>query len=140
MLTVKVAEVPDVDGLIVRIQDLQDRIDAAESEVDEIKDEAGNLAASVVEVLEDEDAEAGDLGDTVAHYQVKNIDRFFTVYEFQDEEEDMIREEFEDHDLLVYRDGAAIWSDGRILVAPSEEMLSDEDFEFEAGWVGEGIL
>ena len=139
MLTVKVKEIPDVDGLMIEIRDLQERIEATEREVDDLKGEAESLGASVADLLEGADAE-GDLGDTIRHYQVKSLAAFFSVYEFSPEDQETIREQFEDGDLLVYQDAGVLWSDGRILIEPSEEFISDDDFEFEAGWVGGGVL
>lgn len=127
-----------MDGLAMEIQDLQDRIEATENELDELKGEAESFAGVVAEVLDDEGE--GDLGDTIAHYKVEDLGRFFMVYVLDDEEENMIRERFEDHDLFVYLDGAALWDDGEILVSPDGEFMADADFEFEAGWVGDGVL
>lgn len=69
----------------------------------------------------------------LSRYIVADIDAFFEVYHFEPEEEDAIRERWEDENIIVNQDGSAEWADSEeILTDGLDEPLSDVDFEEEA--------
>lgn len=92
----------------------------------------------VVDGLEEE-ADEGLQG-TIPHYRVRDIDRFFEVYEFSAAEQEYIRRKWQDHDIYVYMDSAVIWSDGDILVGPAPGVMDILDFHLEARCCGGDLM
>jgi len=87
------------------------------------------------EIEDDEDLESVDQeleGMPIPHYEVEDLDEFFEVYEFDDSEQDAIREKSRDHRLFVYQDGSVLWQDGDILCDPADELLDIDSFRREA--------
>jgi hypothetical protein len=68
----------------------------------------------------------------IPHYEVVDVRKFFEVYDFDDSEEDAIREKSLDDRLFVYQDGGVLWEDGDILFEPGGEFLDIDSFRSEA--------
>jgi len=67
------------------------------------------------------------------HYKVNNLDQFFSIYEFDEEEQREIRERFEAGDeLYVRQDGSVFWKEDILEREPGAELVRDDDFRQEA--------
>lgn len=71
------------------------------------------------------------------HYKVNDLDGFFSIYEFDEEEQAKIGERFESGDALYVRqDGSVFWKEDVLEREPAAELLRDDDFRREAELCG----
>ena len=80
-----------------------------------------------------------DWAGTVGCYQVVDIDKFFEVYELNQDEQEAVRERWNYDHLYVYQDGSAIWDTGEVLTAAMDQPLNEEAFRVEAEAAGSTI-
>ena len=77
-----------------------------------------------------------DWDEIVGCYEVVDIDKFFDVYELNEDEQEAVRERWEQDGLWVYHDGTVIWHSGDVLMDAMDEPLSEQAFRAEAAAAG----
>lgn len=70
------------------------------------------------------------------YYEVRDLEKFFDLYDFDEAEQEGIRERSEEDVLLVYQDGLVMWGDGEVLIEADDELIDGEAFGQEAAEVG----
>ena len=66
-------------------------------------------------------------------YRVNNLDEFFSIYDFEEEDQTAIRGRFEAGDALYVRqDGSVYWREDILEREPGTELVRDDDFRREA--------
>ena len=67
------------------------------------------------------------------HYKVNDLDGFFEIYDFEEEDQNAIKERFESGDeLFVRQDGSIFWKEDILEREPGTELVRDDDFRREA--------
>ena len=95
---------------------------------------------TVLEQIDDVDelGDARDLdGADMLCYRVVDLDQFFEVYGYTDEEKEAIRRRWQYEQLYVHQDGSATWGYGDSLIESDRELLDEDQFIEEAEAVGE---
>jgi len=92
-------------------------------------------------VLEIEGEIGQDVHEPVLSYVVNDLDGFFGIHDFDESEEDAIRQRFEnpedeDGGLTVFRDGGVAWSNGEELLQGDGELMDEDQFRDEARMAG----
>ena len=66
-------------------------------------------------------------------YRVNNLDEFFSIYEFEEDDQRAITDRFEAGDALYVRqDGSVYWKEDILEREPGTELVRDDDFRREA--------
>ena len=89
---------------------------------------------TVLEEVDEVEDLAGD--EAMLLYRVMDLDRFFDVYNYTDEEEGAIAGRWQFEQLYVNQDGSVFWGYGDYLIEPDGELLDQDQFIAEAEAVG----
>lgn len=89
------------------------------------------MALEQIDELEDLD------GDDVLCYRVADLDKFFDVYDYTDEEKQAIRDRWQFEQLYVNQDYSVVWGYGDYLIESDDGLMDEDQFIAEAKIVGE---
>jgi len=97
---------------------------------------AERLGSEEIQGIDELEDLAGD-DEGMLRYRVMNLDKFFEVYNYTDDEEEAIRRRWQCEQLYVYQDGSVTWGYGDNLIESDGEVLDEDQFIEEVEVVGE---